>query len=255
VRLLEDSDPDEPWLDLALSEVLLRRVAERAEPATVRLYQPGPTVAFGRLDARRDGFRAAAQAAREHGFAPVLRSVGGHAAAYTGQALVYDEITPQPRLAVELRERFEAVAGTLAAALTSLGADARIGRVPGEYCPGDFSVNAGGTTKLVGIAQRVVARAALVSAVIVVGDGDRVRSVLGDVNAMLGLEWEPRTAGALADAVPGVDVARVRDAVIAQLASGAELESGSLDAGTLALARARRDRVRLSKSAALPRRR
>jgi lipoate-protein ligase A len=242
VLLLEDSTPDEPWLDLAISDALLRRVAQREVPATMRLYQPGPTVAFGRLDALREGYRAAAQAARDHGFTPARRSVGGLAAAYTDRALVYDEITPQPRLAVELRDRFEDVAGVLVAALTSVGVDARVGQIPGEYCPGEFSISTGGTTKVVGIAQRVVARAALVSAVIVVADGDAVRSVLRDVNARLGHDWEPQTAGALADVLPGVDVATVRDAVVAQRAQTVELETGAIDAETLTRARGLRDR-------------
>jgi octanoyl-[GcvH]:protein N-octanoyltransferase len=242
VLLLEDSTPDEPWLDLAISDALLRRVAQREVPATMRLYQPGPTVAFGRLDALREGYRAAAQAARDHGFTPARRSVGGLAAAYTDRALVYDEITPQPRLAVELRDRFEDVAGVMVAALTSVGVDARVGQIPGEYCPGEFSISTGGTTKVVGIAQRVVARAALVSAVIVVADGDAVRSVLRDVNARLGHDWEPRTAGALADVLPGVDVATVRDAVVAQRAQTVELETGAIDPETLTRARGLRDR-------------
>ena len=246
VRLLEESTPGDPSLDLAVSHALLRRVAAREAPATVRLYRPGPTVAFGRLDALREGFAHATEAARAHGFTPVLRSVGGHAAAYTGGAIVYEEITPQERLAVEVRERFEDVSGLLVAALVSLGADARVGEIPGEYCPGEFSVNAGGNVKLVGVAQRVVARAALVSAVVVVRDGERVRAVLRDVNARLGVEWEPRTAGALADVVPGVDVAAVRDALVAHRARAVPLQPASLDADTLALARELEERRRPS---------
>src|SRR5439155_23588238 len=49
MRLLEESTPDDPALDLAVSHALLRRVAARDAPATMRLYRPGPTVAFGRL--------------------------------------------------------------------------------------------------------------------------------------------------------------------------------------------------------------
>ncbi|HEY3190443.1 MAG TPA: hypothetical protein VGJ70_23330 [Solirubrobacteraceae bacterium] len=242
MQLLEDSTPEDPSLDLAVTHALLRRVASREAPATMRLYRPGPTVAFGRLDAVRDGWRAAVGAARAHAFAPVLRSVGGHAAAYTGEAIVYEEITPQDRLAVGLRERFEAFAAVLVAALASVGADARVGEIPGEYCPGEFSVSAGGTIKLAGVAQRIVSRAALVSAVVVVRDGERVRAVLRDVNAALGLDWDPRTAGALADVVPGAEAGAVRDAILAQRA---ELEPGSVDAATLALARELQARHRL----------
>jgi lipoate-protein ligase A len=246
MRLLEASTPEDPSLDVAISHALLRRVADREAPATIRLYRPGPTVAFGRLDALRDGFAAATRAARAQGFAPVLRSVGGHAAAYTSAAIVYEEITPQDRLAVELRERFEAMAAALAAALASLGADARVGEIPGEYCPGEFSVNAGGTLKLAGIAQRVTSRAALVSAVVVIAAGDRVRAVLRDVNARLGLDWEPRTAGALDDVVPGVDGGAVRDGLVAQRSRAVDLERAELDPETVALARTLQARHRLA---------
>lgn len=205
MRLLEDAYDDDP----AHSEALLRRVAARAEPATARLYRPRPTVAFGRLDTLRGGFVAARDAAREHGFAPVVRSVGGRAAAYTDEAVVYEELTPHDGLAVGLEARFESFAGRLAEALRSLGADARVGEVPGEYCPGRFTVNAGGRLKLAGVAQRVVSGGALVSAAIVIGDGDRVRDVLVAVYGALDIAWDPATAGALEDVVPGVGVSDV----------------------------------------------
>src|SRR3954468_8575063 len=213
VELVEASFADDPPLDLAVSHALLRRVAAGARPATLRVYRPGPTVAFGRLDALQDGFGEAVHAAREHGFVPALRIAGGRAAAYTAEALVVDEITPQPGLAVEVRERFEAFAELVAAALRDAGADARVGAVPGEYCPGDYSVNAGGTVKLAGVAQRLIRGAALVSAVIVLDDAARVRDALRDVYARLGLAWEPSTAGALADVAPGADAAALREAL------------------------------------------
>jgi octanoyl-[GcvH]:protein N-octanoyltransferase len=201
VRLIEEAFPDDP----AHSEALLHAVAARDAPATARLYVPRATVAFGRLDRLNDGFEAATNAARERGFAPVVRSVGGRAAAYTDHAVVYEEITPQDGLAVDVEARFEAFSGRVAGALRALGADARVGELPGEYCPGRFTVSAGGL-KLAGVAQRVVKDAALVSAAIVVSDGARVRDVLVAVYDALGIGWDPATAGALDDVVPGVTV-------------------------------------------------
>jgi lipoate-protein ligase A len=205
VRLLEEAYDDDP----ARSEALLRRVAAREEPATARRYRPQPTVAFGRLDTLRDGFAAARAVARERGFTPIVRSVGGRAAAYTDLAVVYEELTPHDGLAVGLEERFAFFADRLAHALRSLGADARVGEVAGEYCPGRFTVNAGGRVKLAGVAQRVVSGAALVSTAVVVGDGDRVRDVLVAVYDALEIAWDPATAGALEDVVPGVTVSDV----------------------------------------------
>ena len=53
-------------------------------------------------------------------------------------------------------------------ALCSLGVDARIGEVAGEYCPGKYSVNARGATKIMGVGQRLARHAAHVGGVIVV---------------------------------------------------------------------------------------
>src|SRR5947207_14110882 len=88
VELVEASFADDPPLDLAVSHALLRRVAAGAVPATLRVYRPGPTVAFGRLDALTDGFAGAVAAAREHGFLPALPTAGGRAPAYPGEAPV-----------------------------------------------------------------------------------------------------------------------------------------------------------------------
>ena len=242
MQLIEQAFSDDPALDLAVSHALLRRVAAGAGPATLRLYRPGPTVAFGRLDALEHGFGAAIAAARAHGFVPALRTAGGRAAAYTGEALVVDEITPQPGLAVEVRERFEAFAGLIAGALRDVGADARVGAVAGEYCPGDYSVNADGKVKLAGVAQRLIRGAALVSAVIVLGDAGRVREVLSDVYARLGVVWEPRTVGALVDVAPGADARGVSEALLARRRPSTR---APLDDETLALARVLRARASL----------
>ena len=61
---------------------MLREVAAGKRPATLRIYQPNPTVAFGRRDELNPGFTAAAQACRDLGYDILVRKVGGHAAAY-----------------------------------------------------------------------------------------------------------------------------------------------------------------------------
>ena len=80
--LLRDSFPESPALDIAVSHALLMRVARGELEPMVRLYRPAPTLAFGRLDALRPGFAEAGEAARDAGFAPIVRLAGGHAAAY-----------------------------------------------------------------------------------------------------------------------------------------------------------------------------
>jgi len=54
-----------------------------------------------------------------------------------------------------------------------------------------------------------------------------IRKVLTDSYAALGLEWDPATAGAVHDLVPGVDVAVVEDALLATYAGHATLTSAA----------------------------
>src|SRR6185436_412499 len=111
-------------------------------------------------------------------------------------------------------ERFATEGARLAGALASLGVDARVGEVPGEYCPGAYSVNARGRVKLIGTAQRLVRGGALLGASIVVGDGPGVRAVLREVYAALELEWDDATAGAVDEEVPGVTLDAAEHAVV-----------------------------------------
>ena len=241
--LVRDGFPDDPALDVAVGHALLERAADGGIGPALRVYRPGPTVAFGRLDALRPGFAAAVDAARAHGFEAVMRQPGGHAAAYDAGALCLDVVTPEAEALPALQGRFEAAAELFAAALSECGVDARVGEVPGEYCPGQWTVNAAGRVKLVGTAQRLVRGASLLGAVVLVRGGARVRAVLEEVNVALGLAWDPATAGAADDFVPGLTVDAVERALLD--AYGEPLEAASLDEATVARARALAATVRL----------
>ncbi len=242
MRLLRDSFPDAPALDIAVSHALLTRVARGELEPTARLYRPAPTLAFGRLDELRAGFDDARARARVHGYEPIVRLAGGHAAAYDRESLIYEEITPERDVTAGLHDRFGEVAALLADALDELGVDARVGEIPGEYCPGSYSVSAAGRIKLVGTAQRAVRGGALVSAFVLVAGGARLRAALVDVYDALELAWDPATAGALADVAPGISMEDVEEAILAERAG--ELSDGAIDDETLALARALEERHR-----------
>jgi octanoyl-[GcvH]:protein N-octanoyltransferase len=244
VRLLRDSFPDRPAFDIALSHALLGRVARGELEPTVRLYRPAPTLAFGRLDTLRDGFAEAGAAARDDGFEPIVRLVGGHAAAYHEESLIYEEITRQDDMTSSLHDRFRDGAELLAGAIAGFGVDALVGEIPGEYCPGSYTVSAAGRLKLVGSAQRAVRGGALLSAFILVGDGDRLRAALFDVYRALEIAWQPATAGALEDVAPGVTLDAVEAAVLAARGEDAELLPGTVGATTLELARTLEERHR-----------
>jgi octanoyl-[GcvH]:protein N-octanoyltransferase len=244
VRLLRDSFPERPALDIAVSHALLMRVARGELEPTVRLYRPAPTLAFGRLDALRPGFAEAGDAARDAGFEPIVRLAGGHAAAYDEHALIYEEIVAQGDVTAGLHDRFRDAADLLAGVVAGFGVEAHVGEIPGEYCPGAYTVSAAGRLKLVGSAQRAVRGGALLSAFIIVGGGDRLRAVLFDVYRALDIAWRPATAGALEDVAPGVTMAAVEAAVLAARGEDRELIAATVDAPTLALARTLEERHR-----------
>ncbi len=236
LRLIRDSFPDPPVLDTAISHALLRRVADGTEPPTLRLHRPGDVVAFGPLDRLQPGYAAAVEAARDRGFGAVQRLAGGRAAVFHRGTIAFSWAVPDPSSRLRIRERFGEVAGIVTAAFRDLGVDARVGAVAGEYCPGDHSVNARGRTKLMGVGQRIVLRAAHVGGVIVVDGSDRIRDVLLPVYRLLGLDWDPTTAGSVEDEIGPVAWETVLEAVRSAFAERYELVDGTVGDELLALA-------------------
>jgi octanoyl-[GcvH]:protein N-octanoyltransferase len=236
VDLVDGSAGADPALDVALPHALLGRVAARHRGPVLRSYRPRPTVAFGRRDSFLAGFPDAVAAAKRHAFTPVVRGAGGRAAAYDEGCLVFDLVMPAADSMNGIQARFSVEAELQARALRGLGVDARVGEVPGEYCPGEFSVNARGRTKLIGAAQRIVSGAWLLSSVVVVEPAAELRAVLEDVYAALGLEWDPATTGSVADEAAGVSIDDVRHAILEQYRQHTTLIPGSLSAPELAAA-------------------
>jgi lipoate-protein ligase A len=165
-----------------------------------------------------------------------VRLAGGRAAVYHEATLACSWAVADRRPPERTIERFRELAELLARALGGLGVDARVGEVPREYCPGAWSVNARGRTKLVGIGQRLIAGGAHRGAVIVVGGSDRIRDVLMPVYEALELDWDPSTAGSVEDEIGGASSDRVADAIVAELAASYELVEADVDRSTLALA-------------------
>src|SRR5918996_345664 len=129
----------------------MERVGAGELPETLRLARPGPIVAFAKQDAVAPGYADAVDAARAGGFEAILRLAGGRAAVFHEGTLALSHAVPDRDPRPRIHARFEATAALLARALARLGVDARVGEVPGEYCPGGYSVNAGGKRKLAGI--------------------------------------------------------------------------------------------------------
>jgi octanoyl-[GcvH]:protein N-octanoyltransferase len=212
-------------------------VAAGELPPTVRIHRPGNEVAFGRQDIASPGYDAAAEAAREAGFAAVERLAGGRAAVFHEGTIAIARAYADPQPPKRTYARFEEMAELIAEALRGLGVDARVGEVPGEYCPGAYSVNARGQSKLAGIGQRMIRGGAHMGGVVVASDGSEVARVLVPVYRALELDWDPSTSGSVADELGrDVDVGEVEEALIAELAKRYELVDAELDEETMRLA-------------------
>jgi len=229
-------DSDEA-MELAVAHALVRRASAGEVTEALRIYRPpAPVLVFGRRDTRHPGFEAAVGAARSAGFQPLVRAVGGRPVAYTDSALVIDHVKHEERAGEGLESRFKYFGQLYAGVLRELGVDARVGAVPGEYCPGAHSVNARGVAKLVGTGQRVVRNGWLFSALVVVGDELELRPLLTDVYRHLELPFEAISVGSVSAEVPGVDAETVERRILDAYAAADALEPAALDESTIELA-------------------
>jgi lipoate-protein ligase A len=214
--LVRQSAPGED--DLERSVELLRGVAagEIAEARVLRLYTPVATLAMTRRESRMPGFSAASAAAVRLGFEPAIRPTGGRAVAYDESCLVFDLIS-RDDATLDPSDYFARAGNSIADALRSVGVDARLGEVAGEYCPGEYSINARGVVKLVGTSQRAIRGARLLSGMLAFGSVERYVAVLLEANAALDLTWDPATFGTMQVEAPQVPRSAVEEALIAAL--------------------------------------
>jgi lipoate-protein ligase A len=226
LTLYEEQYP--PSLDTAVSHALLRMAADGHHPESLRLYRPDDVVAFGKRDAVTGGFTKAVESASKCGFSSVIRMAGGRAAVFHRDTIAFAWTIPTPTPRDTITERFERLSGLLVEAFRDLGADARVGEIPGEYCPGEFSINVGGSTKVMGVGQRLIAGAAHVGGVIIVDGGARIADVLVPVYRDLGLEWNPQTSGDMVSAIPGLAWSDVHDAVLRSFREITDIEFGTI---------------------------
>jgi lipoate-protein ligase A len=151
--------------------------------------------------------------ARAAGYEPVIRLAGGHAAVFLETSMAFAWASADPNAPLHISDRFERLTGWIVAALEHLGLDARIGEVPGEYCPGEYSVNIAGRVKVMGVGQRVIRGGAHVGGVLTVAQSEQLREILVPIYEALEFDFRPETAGGIAD----FDAALTPDDVISAL--------------------------------------
>ena len=183
----------------------------------LRIYRPSPTAAFSPRDTTLANYAGAVDAVRELGFEPVERRAGGQLAVYDNNALVIDLVAPHAEPRLQVHERFERFADVIAVSLMSLGVDARVGGLAGEYCPGDHSVNGEGKIKLAGIAQRIGRRGFHIGAVLSVARSDRAKLAVASAYKVLGMSFDPSTFGAVSDLAPHASFDVMRKAVLGEI--------------------------------------
>ena len=211
---------------------MLRRVARGDAPQSLRLYRPDDALLFSSLDARRPGYDRAVELARSAGYEPVIRLAGGHAAVFLESAMAFAWASADPNAHLAIEPRFDRLTGWIVKALRRLGLDARVGEVPGEYCPGEHSVNIGGRVKVMGVGQRVIRGGAHVGGVLTVGQTAALREVLIPIYAALELDFRPETAGGVADFDTSLDAEAVIRAIREVLvAEGVDVMEARFDTG------------------------
>jgi lipoate-protein ligase A len=233
IALIDDAYPDADALDTAVSRAMLLAASEGRIGEAFRIHRPGRIVAFGKHDSITPGFDEAVAIARAKGFLPLVRLAGGRAAVFHEQTLAFNWTVPDPDPTRGIHDRFDMLADLMVGAFAGLGLDARTGAVPGEYCPGDFSVNLEGVIKVMGVGQRLARDAAHIGGVVVVRDAEIINDVLLPIYDALGLEMDPGATGALSHRLPEITTDEVVEAVVAELGRLGDLVPTPLDPAIL----------------------
>lgn len=186
---------DTPNEDRGVTDDLLSHTAATGQYG-LRVWRPHQQVAFGRRDTHATGYDTAANLARDHGYEPMVRRVGGRAVAYTGRTAAFVRTEPVTDIRSGLDERYESVTTAVQRACWRLGAPVQRGEPPDSFCPGSHSLSGNG--KLAGVAQRVTGDAALVAGVLLIDDQAAFASIIGEVYDALEIPFDPTTVGSLA---------------------------------------------------------
>jgi len=192
--------------DRQVTRNLLGRAAT-GEPG-VRVWRPHRQIAFGPRDRQADGYEQAREIARERGYEPIERDVGGRAVAYTGRTIAFARTQPIDDEREGLEERYARLRVDVRDALAELGIDAERGEPEHSFCPGTQSLQVGGR-KLVGMAQRVQHDAALVAGILPLDDHEAIGEILDPVYEALDVPFDPETVCSVETAGGEVDPVRI----------------------------------------------
>lgn len=221
-----------------LQQAVLEEVAAEARGPTALLWTSSRYIGATYPETRLPGFDEAALLAEEAGFPVLIRNSGGGAVAANEGSISFSLTLPVQDLRHGLYERYTEGADIIVSTLGKLGAEAEPGEVEGEFCPGAYSVRAGGRSgiKVAGLAQRVTRWAARVEALVLVTSTAEIRDVLELFYGALELPFRPESVADL----PGTGVPEAIEAFVETLREGYGAREAKLDEEMLLRARALR---------------
>lgn len=179
----------------------------------VRFVRPRPTAAFSPQDTTHPDYKSVQIQTLANGFVPVERGTGGRLAIFDENALVISILAPHPNPREHVIERYQMLAGAIVGALATLRIDARVGELRDEYCPGRFSINAGGCLKLAGIAQRISRQSLQIDTILSISRSVCAYDALVEAYSGLRLPFNPNTYGALMDVQPTLNFGQIKTRV------------------------------------------
>lgn len=203
-------------LDTATSRSILQAVGRGEMGETFEIGTSSRVVAFGKHDTTSASFGEAVQVAVDHGFQPTIRIAGGRAAVFHETTLRFGWTRAVDDPATTMHDGFRQISTMVIDTLATFGIHGVVGEIPGEYCPGSYSVHIAGR-KVMGVGQRLIRNAAHVGGVVVMANSEAINDVLVPIYSLLDLDLDPSVTGSVADALP-IAVEDFADAFVAKVA-------------------------------------
>lgn len=239
MRILLPEAFENPEDGFGLQQAVLEEAGSGERGPTALLWSSERYVGLTRPETRLAGFPEAARRMGRLGFPVLVRNSGGGAVAANRGSLSFSMTFPVEEFRQGLYERYAEGSRVIVAALRGLGVDAEAGEVEAEFCPGAYSVRAGGEkgVKVAGLAQRVTRRAARVEALILVSETGEIRTALSELYPALGLPFRPEGVGDLTGENGPLEMSEVVRALVTEL--GREYGATQATVGDTLLSRAR----------------
>jgi len=194
-----------PVFDISISKKLLSQVNKNEITSLLRIYTNNKQIAFGPSDIRNPGYKNAVKIAKENNFQVVNRLTGGHAVAFHGGTLSFAFMIHDKEAKLKMHYYFQLISTILKSSMESMGINCYIDELMGEYCPGQYSINIEKKIKIIGIAQRIMSNAMYIGGFISVNNELVIKKILVPIYHSLGIDWDIKTAGSIANYIPDIN--------------------------------------------------